>query len=529
MSKVTHLLWLLAIAWQVCPINAQVDRATLNGRVSESGGSGLPDVNIEVVSRVNGLRRTAKTNAAGVYQVPGLPIGKYTVAFSRVTVQVLLMDLAFQPVHFDNIELFVGENRTLDVQMKLGVQDAETPPEADSGRERSTVALGKVILPDQIENLPLNGRNWSGLMTLAPGSLDRGQGTQASIVFIGRSVGDNNWTLDGIDSTGVKQPTQEAQLRLVISSDAIAEFRVNTMLYGAESGTAQGAQIDIASKSGSNDPHGSLFEFFRNEKLDARDPLATDRQPFRMNQFGGNFGGPMKRNRSFFYANYEGLRQNLTKKLAGLVPSSSLRELAFATSPVLKPILDAYPKGFRGTPDANIDDYNIDAAQTWREDSGLLRLDDRWSAATTAFARYNVDDAVIVQPLNALLDRRTSDLRTSNVVTELQHVFSPNVTSEVRLGMNRSAIHTANARRLVEGLNVPGLTGFGSATCSTCTNARTVDAGTSYSLIQSIVVIRGRITWRTGSDSPRSAKRRKLREYRDHLCQPRGFHTESHR
>src|SRR5438128_981183 len=114
MNKVRHILGLLAIGWFACPIIAQIDRATLIGRVFETGGTGLPDVTVEMVSMSNGLHRDAKTNANGMYQIPGLPIGRYSVAFSRPSVQVLLMDLAFKPVRFDNIELFVGENRTLD-------------------------------------------------------------------------------------------------------------------------------------------------------------------------------------------------------------------------------------------------------------------------------------------------------------------------------------------------------------------------------------------------------------------------------
>jgi hypothetical protein len=171
-------------------------------------------------------------------------------------------------------------------------------------------------------------------MALAPGAINTGEGNQQSIRFVGRARDDNNWTFDGVDATGVKDPRQEAALRLVISTDSIAEFRVNSTLYSAESGSGSGAQVNVVSKSGTNAFHGSIFEFLRNEALDSRNPFDTVKNPFRLNQFGGNAGGPILKNRTFFFANYEGLRQRVGQTTRNDVPSAQFR--ARATPPVVR-------------------------------------------------------------------------------------------------------------------------------------------------------------------------------------------------
>lgn len=150
--------------------------------------------------------------------------------------------------------------------------------------------VGTVIGSSHMREIPLNGRHWASLMALAPGAINTGDGSQQTIRFVGRARDDNNWTFDGLDATGVKDPRQEAALRLVISTDTIAEFRVNSTMYSAESGNGAGGQVNLVSRSGTNEFHGSLFEFFRNDHMDSRNPFDTVKQPFRLNQFGGNAG-----------------------------------------------------------------------------------------------------------------------------------------------------------------------------------------------------------------------------------------------
>ena len=305
--------------------------------------------------------------------------------------------------------------------------------------DRNSAVIGTVIGSQQIREIPLNGRHWASLMALAPGAINTGDGSQQTIRFVGRSRDDNNWTFDGLDATGVKDPRQEAALRLVISTDTIAEFRVNSTLYSAESGSGAGAQVNIVSKSGTNEFHGSIFEFFRNDKLDSRNPFDTSKQPFRLNQFGGSIGGPIIRNRTFFFANYEGLRQRVTQgspTMCRAPPSAPARPLR--TSREFWTPTRSATSAHRtptSTAPANV-------SQAWRENSGTLRIDHRFNDNNTFFARYNIDDGVILAPRTVVAgDWQNDNFRPSNFVMQFQRVFSPTVVNEAKAGFNRSALN----------------------------------------------------------------------------------------
>src|SRR4029077_15350247 len=191
---------------------------------------------------------------------------------------------------------------------------------------------------------------------LTPGAINYGDGAQRSIRFDGHSLDDSNFTFDGIDTTGVQEQTQKADTRLNIALDAIDEFRVSTSNYSAESGAAGGAQINVVSKSGTNDYHGSLFYAVRNDALDARSPFdGSTLPPFTLHQSGAAFGGPIKKNKVFFYANFEDLHQRLGETFTDFVPSASFRAKVLAKSPILKPILDAFPLGQTPTSDSATD------------------------------------------------------------------------------------------------------------------------------------------------------------------------------
>jgi len=309
---------------------AQVDRAGISGTVTDASGAIVAGAKVEAVSKDTGLRREALTGGAGSYAFSQMPIGVYTVTVSHT---------GFRSVAVKDVRLGVGDNRTLNLQLELSnVESSVTVESVIAPLDSTSAVVGTVIGANQVREMPLNGRHWASLMALAPGAINTGDGSQQSIRFVGRARDDNNWTFDGVDSTGVKDPRQEAALRLVISTDSIAEFRVNTTLYSAESGGGAGGQVNLVSRSGSNEFHGSVFEFFRNDKLDARNPFDNSKQPFRLNQFGGNFGGPIIRNRTFFFGNYEGLRQRVSQTFTNDVPSAAYR--ARATNAAIRPIID---------------------------------------------------------------------------------------------------------------------------------------------------------------------------------------------
>lgn len=238
-------------AGSVC--SAQVDRATLSGTVSDATGATVAGAEVTVVAGATGFRRAGLTGAGGGYQLPGLPVGQYTVSVAKQ---------GFNTVKIEQVVLGVGQSRTVDVQLVVGTVSAAVEVVAEvTPLEQKNAEIGTVIGEQQIRNIPLNGRHWASLMALAPGAVNVGEGNQNSIRFFGRPRDDNNWTFDGVDATGIKDPRQEGNLRLVISTDSIAEFRVNSLPFTAEGGVGGGAQVNLVSKTGTNEFHGSGYEF----------------------------------------------------------------------------------------------------------------------------------------------------------------------------------------------------------------------------------------------------------------------------
>lgn len=465
----------------------QIDRASLSGTVLDPTGAVVPQAIIQIGSAATGLNRQSSTNQSGTYLIPQLPVGSYTITFGAS---------GFRSAKFENVELTVGQARVLDVTLALATVSSEivvVDEAAETPLERSNAATGIVIGQRQINSIPMNGRNWSALLALAPGATNTGDGTQNTVRFNGRSRDDNNFTLDGVDATGVKDPRQEANLRLNVSLDAISEFRVGAGLYNAESGNGAGAQMNLVSKSGTNDFHGGVFEYFRNDKLDARRPTDIGKPPFRLNQFGGNLGGRLIKDRTFFFTNYEQLEQRLSTTLNGSVPSAAFKAQAIAASPALAPIMNAYLPGTVRTSVADVDQLFNTASQPWTEKSGLIKVDHRFSANTSMFVRYNLDDGRITELRNALLETRVSNFRTQNGVVQLQHIFTPSVVSETRLGVNRSALRRDTNGNFSEGVAIAGF-------LSLQPNRKEVEVGTSYSLIQSLTWVKGRHTFKFGGE-----------------------------
>ena len=466
---------------------AQIDRATLTGTITDSTGAVVPGASIEVVSQETGLRRSGQTAENGSYTFSQLPIGTYTVTVSCS---------GFRTVTTKDVRLTVGDNRALDTTLELSaVESAVTVESQVTPLESTSAAVGSVIGSQQMREIPLNGRHWASLMALAAGAINTGDGSQQTIRFVGRARDDNNWTFDGVDSTGVKDPRQEAALRLVISTDTIAEFRVNSTLYSAEYGGGAGGQVNLVSKSGSNEFHGSVFEFFRNDHLDARNPFDTSKQPFRLNQFGGNAGGPIIRNRTFVFANYEGLRQRVSQTFTNDVPSAAFRARS-APQPI-RDVINLYPLGtIRST--ADIDRAQADRSQAWREDSGTVRVDHRFNDNNTIYGRYSVDDGFISAPRSVIeVDRQESNFRPSNAILQYQRVFSPTIVNEAKAGMNRSALTRYSYGNAANNTSVPGFMALNQ-------DSLLIEAGTSYSILDNLAITRGKHTLKIGGEIRRA-------------------------
>src|SRR5215469_9356253 len=436
------------------PSAAQADRAILSGTMTDPSGASIAGANIELTNTATGLHRTTVSGDAGSYSIGSLTPGVYKAVLSHSS---------FQTVTYDSLSLVVGESRVLNVQMQIASTAQETHVEASVSPLAGTGSeLGGVVSALQLENLPLNGRSWASLMALTPGAVDTGAATASSIRFVGHANDDNNFQLDGVDQGGVAHQYQNANFRLQVSTEAIAEFRVNASLYGAAEGGAGGGQIEIVSKSGSNSYHGSVYEYFRNDKLDARSPFdPAVLPPLRLNQFGASLGGAIVKNKAFFFANYEGLRQSIGQTLIGFVPSAAFRATTLAQSPQIAPLVNAYPQGSIAV-SSDTSEKITSASQRINENSGLIRFDYRFNDTNTYFARYNLDDAYLDTPKGNIGDHTTTNAHPMNGAMEFLHVFSPTMFDQVEVSINR--IHSLaitnsllyNATGILTSLTVPG-------------------------------------------------------------------------
>ncbi len=468
----------------IIPLAGQ-DRAAISGTILDASGSAVENAKVEMNSPATGLHRETVTGPTGIYGFASLPVGAYTISISKD---------GFKPFEIQHIDLLYGQIRTVDATLQVGAtSDSVQVTASAESVNRSNAEIDGVIESPQIREIPLNGRNWATLMTLAPGAINTGAGGQRDIRFTGHSLDDSNFTYDGIDTSGVQEQTQKAETRLSISLDSIAEFRVSTSVYTAETGAAGGAQINVVSKTGTNQFHGSLFDYLRNDKLDTRSPFdGSQIPPFRLNQFGAQLGGAVIKNKAFFFVNYEGLRQELGQTLIGFVPSAAFRTQVLSTSPVLKPIIQAYPTG-QIPIDGNTDQITVQGHNSVREDSGTFRFDYRFSDQSTAFVRYNIDNAYIDNPNDALGSHNVIPVIPQNLVMQFQHIFSPTVVNETKFGLNRVDYHNWN---------------YGTSPISVSTqnfdslSDNTLDAeiGTTFSYIDNLTVVRGRHTFKVGTE-----------------------------
>ncbi len=311
---------LLFLAVAANPIEAQVETATISGTVTDSSGAALPGATIQAKNVGTDATQSTVADAVGRYRIPDLPIGNY---------QLQATTSGFQTVLHKGITLTVGANLVVDFSLPVGQISQTVNVEGEVSRvETQTATVSSLVTPTQMSQLPLNGRNFEQLLSLAPGVqavtqsyITGGGGGGISSGFYGpgatysvagsRPVG-QVFLLDNQDLQGYWEKGTGSNITgNSLGVDAIAEFQVLTNTYSAQFG-GTGAAINAASRSGTNDLHGSAYEYLRNSALDARNFFdGTKIPPFRRNQFGGSVGGPIEKNKLFFFANYEGLRSTL--------------------------------------------------------------------------------------------------------------------------------------------------------------------------------------------------------------------------
>jgi hypothetical protein len=456
------------------PCRGQSSDATLGGVVEDKSGAVIPAVEVKVTSVETGVTRNVTTNGSGLFNVPGLTPGRYSVHLEHS---------GFADVEVTDITLNVGSNRQLEIKLPVG--NAEQSIEVDGGGQTINTtdsSVSTVIDRKFVENIPLNGRSFQDLISMTPGTV-----TQSPQAGVGSGFGDfsvngqrtesNYYTVDGVSANtasgdgygGAQNPatsgsapgaTALGTTQSLIAVDALQEFRVQSSTYSAEYGRSPGGQFSLLTRSGTDSLHGTVFDYLRNNYFDANDwfndhdgiPIAALRQ----NDFGGTVGGPIRipsiyngLHHTFFFVSYEGLR--LTQPQAAsiqYVPDMYMRLQAPA---ILQPILNAFPKQTSGPADIDygtplnpslatfIKSYSLPS----QIDSTSVRIDQTFGSHHTLFFRFGdtpsyTSSRVLSEPINNKVNTQTY---TMGLTSQLNH----NLTNELRFGYNHTIAFTNGA------------------------------------------------------------------------------------
>jgi hypothetical protein len=431
------------------------EEASITGFVADATGSAIAGSTVTARNQETGAIRKAQTDAAGRYDLPLLGVGNYEITAAKS---------GFQTETRKNVTLVLGERAPVDFSLAVGViSERVEVTEEVAGVEATTADTSGLVGERQVKDLPLNGRSYDNLLTLNTGIVNvtagraGGAGSSASAVgnmfsVSGHRPEANLFLLNGVEYTGASQinTTPGGASGQLLGVDAIREFELVKDTYGAQYGKRAGAQVSIVTTSGSNDLHGTVYEFLRNSALDARNffdhgPVP----PFRRNVFGGSFGGPVRKNKTFVFGNYEGFRQSLALSNVTLVPDNAARAAAVAS---VQPLLGLWP--VQNGPDLGggiAIAYN-NPKQSVREDFGTTRVDHSFSDRDTLAGIYTIDDSGAHSPsVNPL---SLANLNVRNQVGSLSetHVFNPRVINKLTLGYSRAAFAFTGATSV----NIPG-------------------------------------------------------------------------
>jgi len=358
--------------------HAQAQTASeITGRVVDSSKAAIPNAAVTATNSATGAVRTAQTDDQGHYALTNLSVGTYSIAVAHTGFQQLK-----QMGVMLNVATTVALNLTLTVgSVKQEVVVTSEMPIID----KADASTGRVLDNEEVGELPINGRDYARFSLLTPGAIFRSNFI-ADLTFDGLHSVHNQFSIDGIDASRVADPFMangfERGARLLTGSlDTVEQFNVQTSGYSAEYGRAAGSYINIATKSGTNDFRGTAYDYLRNNILDARNFFATTgpAPEFRFNDFGGNIGGPIRKEKTFFFLNYEGLRQRIGITGSGTVPSALERSAVEATSSRLTPILNMFPIGTSAGPDQLTDNYTTTQVSDVREDTASIRFDQLFS------------------------------------------------------------------------------------------------------------------------------------------------------
>ncbi len=464
-SLPTRLLALVVAFLAFGPLAVAQVSASLSGTVTDPSGAAVTSAAVVVRDMHTEVQRDTATDASGRYQLLALPVGEYEISVKKQ---------GFAEEIRRGIELAVGQDATVDLRLQVGEVNQQITVEADAPPVSVTTAdVSGLVGERQVKDLPLNGRSFDELVTLNPGVVNF-TSEKTGGIGVSNSTNGNNFAvsgnrpqqnlflLNGVEYTGAAENNMQpgGTSGQLLGVDAVREFNVLRDSYGAEYGKRPGAQVSIITQSGTNQWHGSAYEFLRNNDLDARNFFdVSSAPPFQRNQFGASLGGPIQTDKTFIFANYEGLRQNLHQTSETFVPAADARNGTLvplgssctaaqraACAAVVTQLLNLWPVANgpeltlpNGNP-SGIAELFASPLQTIREDFGTARVDHVFSAKDTLGAVYTIDDGADVTATAA--DPYSTDLaRLREQVLSLEdtHVFSPAFVNTARLGFSRAA------------------------------------------------------------------------------------------
>ncbi|HTQ62912.1 MAG TPA: carboxypeptidase regulatory-like domain-containing protein [Candidatus Solibacter sp.] len=440
--RALKLLTLLLVFASVTRLDAQV-LASINGVITDTSGARVAAASVTARDLETGATRNSVTDADGHYQVLALAVGEYEITASKT---------GFEEQVRTGIHLAVAQEAEVDLTFRVGeVRQQVTVKEEAPIVNATTREISGLVGERQIKELPLNGRSYDLLLQLNPGIVNftsqKAGGTGISnsttannFAVSGSRPQQNIFLLNGVEYSGAGENNMQpgGTSGMLLGVDAVREFNVERDTYSAELGKHPGGQVIIVTQSGSNQWHGSAFEFLRNNAFDA--PNYFDQGsalPFQRNQFGASMGGPVQADKTFVFANYEGFRQNLYQTSAAFVPDATSRANAVAS---MQPLLNLWPIAPAGAPDFNgIAEVFSSPLQTIREDFGTVRLDHIFSEKDTLSGVYTIDDGrdVTATPANPYSTDIVT-LREQVLSLDETHVFSRKLLNTARLGYTRA-------------------------------------------------------------------------------------------
>lgn len=439
----------------------QVAGATLSGTVTDASGAVIPNAKVGIMNTATGVKRIVETDADGIYSMPNILPGNYQVTASAT---------GFASQLQTGITLEVGSTRLLNITLRVGdVSETIQVAAENSGVQLANSAISAEVDARTVRELPLNGRDWTQLATLEPGvtalraqastnsSSNRGnRGFGNELSDAGHSPYENNYRLNGISINDYSNGAPGSVLTVQLGVDAIQEFSVLTNNYSAEYGRTSGAVINAITKSGTNTFHGSAYWFLRDEGLDARnyfDPAVIP--PFHRNNFGISIGGPIRKDKTFFFANFEGIRQNQGLSFHDTVPTPAARAGNLCSVPTtgcksthitvdskVAPYLPLWPQpngALVSGGNGDVGFFNASGQAIGSENYATARVDHKLSAGDSIDASWFFDNASVSQPDALLIGIHAVNTKRYFGSIEETHNFTPNLLNTVRVGFNRTA------------------------------------------------------------------------------------------